>query len=268
MTAELRKCLLENSAPHGIPGLPDDLRLTPRALQTLRSSGHRLEGHTTPSSKTNSWSRDRHEVIQHPIETGPAQSFVPREGRPHRIEYHDPALSDLIYQDDGDPIINHTYAKAKPHLAVEIVPLDEPNIMYRGMDAAEYQSFRETGSIRSHGKMNFKTQEGLTYWATDPATAASYANSFAHPQNKPTFTRPAYVVAAHRPTHTVHIPGTGENEIGVPTAIFAEDVIAVWQGDVYSLRPGSIDLSRNYDDEWDLGGGSSPNAHVVWKKIL
>lgn len=234
---------------------------------------------TKPTPKS-TFRSERKKIEVHPNDHEHGTVFMPRPGRyPNRVSYYDPELSDIVDRDEDDPIMHLRFAQPKSHLSTEIEPLPESNIMYRGVSYEEYEAFLKNGYIKSLGEYNFENQKNLTYWATNPQTAVSYANSFAPTQFKPTFTKPAFVFAAPKPSHTVHVKGTGDNEIGVPVAITKDQIVAIWKGKVYEFTPGEYELFRHHpdypsieSDEPDhpekLGGGISPTASVVWERIL
>ena len=248
----------------------EDVNLSPRTQERI-GNRYRLE------IKPSRYVKNGKEAQLHPDDSHHATTYIPRPSKENSVAYYNSKLSDLADLNADEPIIARKYAKPKSHLMTEIPPLDNPNVMYRGMSFEEYQEFLKTGYVESKGDENFEIQKGLTYWATDTRTAEVYANSFTPMKYKPTFTRPCYVIAAKRPEKTVHIKGTGENEIGVPEPVSKDDVVAIWQGNVYNFNPGEFSLKRYYpgtdwesDDEnhpHTFGGGSSPSAEIVWERI-
>jgi hypothetical protein len=196
-----------------------------------------------------------------------APGIEPFESRPGQTRYYDPRLARLETIDAGT-IIERTYARPKDTDATEIQPLEGEKIIYRGISAEEYQAILETGKVSSKGEYNIgEDQRGLTYWTTKPNTAASYASGFAPWQFAPTFTKPAYVIAARMPEETREVPGTGENEVGVARPIERSELLAVWRGDVYSHTPGEIDLKQiGSSDTYRMGSASHPNSPVVWSR--
>lgn len=124
---------------------------------------------------------------------------------------------------------------------------------------------------KSLGDYNLPGQEGLTYWTTQTDTAEAYASGFAPWQYKPTFERPAYVLAARRPdaADIKTIKGTDPNEVGVKRAIAADEIVDVWRGDVFMYRPGSTDLVPiDYGSKVHrAGSGSSPSSSVAWTRV-
>jgi hypothetical protein len=115
-----------------------------------------------------------------------------------------------------------------------------PDQIFRGMSAAEFENFRQTGLIQSNGSGNIgDAQKGLTYWSSNPREATSYAGSFAPSALKPTPERPAYVVAARRPSPADirDVPGVGDREVGVARPISRDEVVAAYRGEVVDYRP-------------------------------
>jgi hypothetical protein len=134
------------------------------------------------------------------------------------------------------------------------------------MSFEEFAGIAESGVIKSSGEWNLAGQDGLTYWTTEPASAAHYANGFAPMHRRPTFERPAYVVATPRPEEVTHVPGTGQHEVGVSRAVATDEVVSVWRGRVYDFDPGAI-LIVERNGEWRTGGMVQPSARVVWEKL-
>lgn len=135
-----------------------------------------------------------------------------------------------------------------------------PDIMYRGMSHEAYEDFKRTGRIKSKDTHNIgPEQKGLTYWTTQPETAVTYANSFAPEGHKPSWDRPAYVIASRRPhsSDTRSVKGTGKHEIGVTRPIHHSEVTEVHRGDVVHYDPG----------EKSHGMTVAPSADLHWKKI-
>lgn len=227
--------------------------------QVLRRGGHT---HTLIKQPKTQWDqRDHHELTLHPIGGTPYQS------RPDRTNYYDPKVSDLQTFDPGVEYIERTRPVLKQGHSDEIEPLG-PGIIYRGISHEEYEFFLRTGRIESIGDHNIGNQQkGLTYWATDPRTAESYANGFAPIQHKPTFLHPAYIIATRMPQETRKVKGTGENEVGVARPIMANEIVAIWQGSVYDYTPLSYTVFKQEDNSFDVGSGSGSQAQLVWKRI-
>jgi 2'-5' RNA ligase len=180
---------------------------------------------------------------------------------------YDPKLATLEVMDKGESF-EWTLAKLKPGYSSDIHPLDDKDVIYRGMSAEEYRNILATGEVTSRGEYNLEGQEGLTYWSTQVDTAQAYANGFAPWAYKPTFEAPAYVIATKRPDEKDirTIPGTGENEVGVAAPIKASDIVAVWRGQAYENRPGELDLVRiGYGgDDYRSGSGVGTSTSVAW----
>lgn len=188
-----------------------------------------------------------------------------------RQGYYDPSKAHLQVEDKGTEIEHQFAAPNNPDLE-EIIPLHEKDVIYRGISAEEFNAIRASGEVKSKGDYNMgDAQKGLTYWSTQAEQAQSYAHGFAPWQFKATFDRPAYVIATKRPANTVAVAGTGAEEVGVPGAIKAADILAVWRGDVYSHMPGKVELlPRDYDEdskELKVGSSSAPSAGVLWTRV-
>jgi hypothetical protein len=169
------------------------------------------------------------------------------------------AEKDILRDEDGKEVARKDKLIPTPVL-VERVPADaDASLIYRGMSADEYASVLAAGSIKSAGTYNLSSQLGLTYYATDLQAAESYANSFAPTQHKPTFGKPAYVLAVKRPpaSQIVNVEGTGSNEVGVNAAIPVSDIVNVWRGEVAAYRPGIK----------GRGITIAPSARLHWQEI-
>jgi hypothetical protein len=261
---------------HDIVGLPADVRFREKQLHAaIARGGHNVfRAIATPGKEPG-----QYQVHLHPANPGKALPYQQRVGR-DKTTYYDPELADLHTEDKGVEYLERTFARAKPHLSTEFEGLPEKDVMYRGMAAEEYEGFRKYGEIKSHGTYNIGDQQnGLTYWTTDPQSARSYANSFAPMQWKPTIGHPCYVVAATlpNPKDTRRVRGTGEHEIGVTRPVNADDVRAVWCGqvfdhtaEIYDLKPVDhhdyIDRAVGEDDTHRARYGGY-SAQVVWKRI-
>ena len=80
------------------------------------------------------------------------------------------------------------------------VPFEvDDNYIYRGVSYEEMQSINETGQIKSLGDYNLSSQENLTLYTEDPATAGSYAGGFSVLENSPSADRPSYILKIKRP---------------------------------------------------------------------
>ena len=256
-----------------IKGLPADIIVKDRLIEQARERGAwDITAKALPKDEYRS-GRTRYNLeIKAKIPKG-IEQFVNRPGdadRPDRIAYYNPKLAKLETIDEGVQYLERTYARPLPGLSQEIAPLPEKDIIYRGMRAEEYEKFLQTGEIVSTGTYNLEGQEGLTYWATDPSTAISYANGFAPWPHKATFEKPAYVVATKMPKETRHVPGVGENEVGVARAITKDEIVGVWRGDVFQHMSGDQDIAPiSYDlseSVYRAGSGSSPSSDVVWRR--
>ena len=248
---------------HGIEGLPPDVEIKDRHLLRMLDSG-RYRAVAKPG-----WRDGRYTIELHPRDT---DGMEPYRNNPEKDVNHwrDPAVTEIEITNPGEEYLERHYARAKNGYSHEIEPLPGRDIIYRGMSFEEYQSYRQTGEIKSNGSFNIGAEQvGLTYWATDPDTAVSYANSFALAHLKPTFGKPCYVMATQRPKEVRMAAGTGSNEVGVARAIHADEILAVWEGRVYAFSPGNFDIAQDYmrGDGYHSAGSSDPSTSVVWHRI-
>lgn len=240
----------------GIEGLPEEVRVADGAIRAAAERGaFRMEAATGGRP-------DRYTLRVHP--DGGGTAYVARESG-QRVSWFDPELADIETLDAGD-ILERRLARAKAGLS-EDAPADaQPGLVYRGMSFEEFVSVLRTGEVRSNGCRNLSSQEGMTVWGTDARTAASYANGFAPMAFKPTFRRPAFIVAAPWPQEVRNVPGMGDNEVGVMRGIRLDELTAVWRGRVFDFDPGTIELVP-HGKEHRQGSAVMPSARVVWDRI-
>jgi hypothetical protein len=246
--------------PGKVAGLPEGQ--LPHQLERFTE---RYDLSATRVPKRNFESGDRYEVLI----KAPAPSHIKEVGEGRRTEQYDPSLAETFVQDPDEPLLRREVARIKPGLPDEIPLTKDPNLMYRGISSGEYEHFLKTGKIKSQQEYNIGSeQEGLTYWATDPRSAESYANGFAPPQYKPTFEHPCYVLVARRasPEDMRKVKGTGDNELGVTRAVDRDEVTEVWRGRVAAMRVGNYDVVER-DGYLHMSSGSNPSAWVVWEKV-
>lgn len=268
-----------DTPPHGVDGLPGDVRFSDRTLHNLIARGA-YRAVATPGKK-----EGEYRIHLHPNNPGPAVAYHPRPAK-HRegrgaAAYYDPEVADIEVVDPEDEYLEFHIPRAKQGFETEFKGLPGENVIYRGMSAEEYESFLRTGEIKSLGDYNIgDDQRGLTYWTTDPTAAQSYANSFAPAQFKPTFGHPSYIVAAHPPdpSDVRRVRGTGAHEVGVTRAIGQDEVVAIWRGRVFDFETDPFELSPVTD--WDhidravrdgdthrVRNSGHPRAQVVWERI-
>jgi hypothetical protein len=246
--------------PSKVAGLPEGQ--LPHQLERFTE---RYDLSATRVPKRSFESGDRYEVLI----KAPAPSHIKEVGEGRRTEQYDPSLAETFVQDPDEPLLRREVARIKPGLPDEIPLTKDPNLMYRGISSDEYEHYLKTGKIKSQQEYNIGSeQEGLTYWATDPRSAESYANGFAPPQYKPTFEHPCYVLVARRasPEDMRKVKGTGDNELGVTRAVDRDEVTEVWRGRVAAMRVGNYDVVER-DGYLHMSSGSNPSAWVVWEKV-
>jgi 8-oxo-dGTP pyrophosphatase MutT (NUDIX family) len=252
-------------------GMPAGTSIKDQQVEAAQARGaHELKVIETPDRKP-SW--DGKKPLTLKIGAKGGTPYTPRAGRPGKTASYDPKLAHLVTQDKGQPYLERTYAVPNDEASTRITPLKDPDVIYRGMSAEEYEALKTSGVTKSKGGYNIGSdQEGLSYWTTDPEMANSYANSFAPWQQKPTFEKPAYILAMKRPKpeETKHVEGTGEAEVGVNRAVQKDEILSAWRGSVYDHEDGEFDLTQNsYDDkpEYRTGGGTAPSARVSWAQL-
>jgi hypothetical protein len=170
--------------------------------------------------------------------------------RGERMGEYDPRYFDieedvLPHHETGEIIAHKDKLIPKPELQQKLPGAQrEEGTIYRGMSADEYENIQKTGLIQSKGEYNIGDQQrGLTYFGHRPEQAEYYAGAFAPPQNKPTFDKPAYVVAVRKPPpeqlgNPDYLGGIeSKDEIGVRGALPAEDIQKVYRGNVVNYEP-------------------------------
>ena len=123
------------------------------------------------------------------------------------------------------------------------------------MSAAEYENIKAVGAIASKGTYNIGSeQKGLTYYTTNIASAALYADDFAPRKHKPDFENPAYIVGVKRPPESEikKVKGTAEHEVGVKSQINEWDIVEVHRGTVVGF------VQERFDEK----GRSIMSAHT------
>jgi len=100
-----------------------------------------------------------------------------------RIKAYDSSIVDK----DGN-IINKDYKERNDLLRHK----GEKGYIYRGMSAPEFEAGIRTGLFKSKGEYNFDHQGDVTFFADNPAQAASYASTFTPVGQEPSFEQPGY----------------------------------------------------------------------------
>jgi len=252
----------EGGGGGSVKGLPETVNIKDPALHEALKRGA-FEITATPGRN------EGFNLIVSAKQEGGAIPFKAREGDSYSHLYN-PDLAELKREDVGTAI-ERTRAALRPGIEEDIAPLPGDYI-YRGISHEEYQDIVRRGFVQSKGEYNIgEAQRGLTYWTEKPDTAAYYASGFQPWQATPTFGRPAYVIAARRPSaeHIRNVPGTGEGEVGVAQAIRRSDLVAVWRGDVAYHQPGRMELRRQgySGSDYAIGSRSSPSSRVVWRRV-
>ncbi len=248
-----------------IEGLPAEVEISdPQLLAIVNSPRYRVTA--KPSGHD-------YELLITPANTDGMSLHQNASGYNRVIHIHyDPDKATLVPYDE-DPEIALGRMKAERHddhidgYASEIAPLNGP-VMYRGISAEEWAAIRQSGEVRSDGRSNIGSeQEGLTYWTTEIQSALSYAHGFASMIDKAAPGFPAYIIAAPLSTDTRHVPGVGDHEIGVTRPISVKELLAVWEGRVWSFTSSDTLLRQHWDGTWKSGGISHPIARLEWKRI-
>jgi hypothetical protein len=269
-----------------IPGLPNEVIIKDRTLEEAINRGVWV-------IKAKEVKDGRYRITlsgepQNPLsEVGINVGTFKRRDTDENVEWYDKRYAEIeteTFEHEGKTWVTHR-AKLKKEYASEYGAKrpnvwklknfsqekgwqDDPNIIYRGMSAEEFESIKKNGYVESRGDYNIgDEQKGQTFWSTDPRTAESYANGFAPWPYVATFDKPAYVIAIHKPANAVIRPEYPE-EVAVPGRISKEEIIGVWQGEVYSHRPGEYDLNRiGYSgNEYQTGGGVAAASYLLWNR--
>jgi hypothetical protein len=176
---------------------------------------------------------------------------------------YDPRYFDIeedpLIDDAGEVIARKDRLKPKEGTELWLPQEKEPGTLWRGMSADEYEDIQKTGRIQSRGDYNFESQQGLTYFDVDPATAQSYSSAYAPAKHKPNFDKPAYVVGIKEPSPERFrgVPGTSEGERGIEGEIPADDITKVWRGNVvehtpeYKSASGNVSVSSSARLHWE-----------------
>lgn len=201
-----------------------------------------------------------------------AVHFHLQKGR-NSPSWFNPDMAELHTPYPEDPY-TRTYARLKTNVGFtpEINEQRTPGVLYRGMSEEEFKNIKSTGVIKSRGDYNLEGQEGLTYYSRDPGQAAHYAHGFAPAQFKASGRHNVYVVAVKDPNTEVKVAGTGEDEVGIPHAISAEDILHVHVGKAYASYPGSHSINKDswnkepHEGKYSEGSSSAPSTMIGWKK--
>jgi hypothetical protein len=185
--------------------------------------------------------------------------------------FYDPRYSELEKIDESVDLDGGPYEttrqiprlKKSSGLHDEIPAKPEEGVLYRGVSAEEYADIMGSGSIQSKGEYNLGGQEGLTYYTTDPGSAAAYAHSFAPMQHKSVPGKHSYVIAVRDPGTARHVPGVAEHERGIPGAISRGDIIGVYEGVPYAAGKGFYEVRQGGVS----GSSSQPSIAVGWRKV-
>lgn len=231
-------------------------------LKEMRDSGRYKVTHKEYNNKY-----DQHEFTVNAIPSINAVTYHHQKGRPDQSWYN-PDMAELHtpYPEDQ---FSRTYPKLKTNIGYtpDINESRTPGVLYRGMSHEEFKNIKSTGQIKSHGDYNLEGQEGLTYYSRDPDQAAHYAHGFAPAQFKATGKHNVYVVAVKDPNTEVKIAGTGEDEVGIPHAISADDILHVHVGKAYASHPGSHTITKDWGGKYSDGSSFQPSTYVGWKKM-
>jgi GNAT superfamily N-acetyltransferase len=204
--------------------------------------------------------RDYHTWGVHPTDA-PATHTQNLYGEQRHVHY-DPKLTSVS---DGEfrPELSN-----RGNRIDDFEPEKTPGTVWRGLSHEEMQAAKANGYFQSNGSYNFGGQEGSTLFDEKPSTAASYANSYAPTQFKPTFTRPAHVIGVSDQNY----PRNSVGEVEVPGRVPLSAVTHHYQGNVVSVDPGSYGGYQGQPNpEYGFNGfdeqpsrRKSPSATVQW----
>jgi len=157
--------------------------------------------------------------------------------------------------------------KTKPKEGLfEEIPQNN-SYMYRGMTWEGWQGAQKQGFVQSKGAYNLgDEQKGLTYWSHTASQAAYYAKGFPPVHLYPTKAKPSYVVATDK-KEGVYVPGTGEDEIGIPFAIPLSEIKEVWETVPYCFSEGCYSFYEGWRGKQD-GSRMGLSSAFYWRRIL
>lgn len=238
----------------------------PQSMEWLRNQD-RYDVETIPQGERRT---------EYKLTAKPGKDFVPYVGREFRGEidprsagWYNPKLAELEEMADDDFVRRYPRLRADSGLTQEVPATIEPGIIYRGMSTEEFQNIQRTGKVQSFGNYNLgPEQEGLTYYSTDPGSAAHYSHGFSPVEYKATPNKPAYTIGVRDPgpEHHVKVQGTGEHEVGLSQPLSLDDIVSVYQGVVYSVQSGSMEAITDIGG-FRAGSSSQPDMFLGWRQI-
>ena len=214
-------------------------------------------------------SEDRYPVHSfgiHPVHSPASHSYIDHWGKPQTIHY-DPAVT------GGPPVPGkynrHQWPTTGP-LRNEITDMNPPGgMLWRGMSHEEYQEAKTRGYFESHGGHNIgDSQNGLTFFSTDPEQANNYATWFAPQETKPTFTHPGHIVGipdrpdAPRGTNPSR-PDPASTEVGLPGRVPFSEATHHYVGRPSVMDSGDQQVTEGWQG-YERGSGSQPSTQIMW----
>lgn len=218
--------------------------------------------------ETSGDSYPRHEYGIHPVSSPTSHTFTNEYGKTYTVHY-DPALTrgqtprpgKFGHEWDDHEALRNEVSDLKP----------PPGMLWRGMSREEYEKSRDRGYFESEGGHNFDSQQGLTYFSTNPEQAGNYATWFAPADYKPTFTHPGYVVGIpDRPDAPrggdPRRPDPTSTEVGLPGRVPFSEATHHYVGRPSTIRPGMQGVSEGWHG-WEESGGAHPSSTIMWSQM-
>lgn len=240
----------------------DDIFTISPEMKRLRDSGRYeitreddddIESYRVSPSGVSGWP-EQFQYMRHP-DSG---EMIPRRSFRYNSD-----MSEVYEEEDEFGITSRTRLKDG---WIEKLPEEGP-LMYRGMSYEEWMFIQETGRIESLGDYNLGDEQiGLTYFSTEPDSAAHYAHGFAPSEYKATPDKPAYVIGVPR-QEGEPVAGVGEHEVGVRGPVDASLIEEVWIGMPYfATTNGRVDVIDDYRGRRS-GSRYLPSVSVAWKRV-
>jgi hypothetical protein len=153
---------------------------------------------------------------------------------------------------------------------VDLLDEADPEFIYRGISAEEMRDILRTKRVKSRGTYNIAPEEqGMTLFADNADSAASYAGGFAPTQFKPTPTHPGFVLKVRREGIDVRKVKPDSDYLMTPDIIPIDAIEEVWQVRPYAqqIMSGSLTAELAPVGTWTSGGGNFAGGRLVYRPV-